>query len=144
MIHTADTALFSEAFPVNPRPFRAALADHLASGGTMTSPHARRILWTLTGIVRGQLFCIDLAENASLHNDHLARLPGRTHAAGVLSAMEIEADGLDTTDTIRQWWSSIASLILFSYGSQGILDACLEWEILHKEYTAGTHAKAAA
>lgn len=88
----------------------------------------------LTAIIRGQLFRIDLMGNAKLHDTHLSRLPGRTHALGVLKAMEIEADGLDTATTCHQWWSSIASLILFSYGNAGIYDSCDEWDSLHRQW----------
>lgn len=136
MAHTEDTAMFCDAFPCNPRPFRTALAKHLEAGGTITGDHAKRILWTLIGIVRGQMVRIDLAGNEALHNDHLARLPGRLIPSQVLVAMEREAEGLDTPDTIRNWWSSIASLILFAYGNEGIYDHCDEWERLRAAYDA--------
>lgn len=134
MHHTADTALFNDAFPCNPRPFRSALAEHLEAGGTMTGDHAKRILFVLIGIIRGQLFRIDLAANAQLHNQHLARMTGRTHAAGVLAAMEREAEGLDTPTTCHQWWTSVASLIVFAYGEDGSLDGCMEWCRLYNEF----------
>ena len=129
-----DTAMFCDAFPCNPRSFRRALAEHLEAGGTMTGDHAKRILWTLTGIVRGQMARIDLAANADLHNRHLARLPGRSHAAGVLAAMESEAEDCDTPTTCRQWWTSIASLIVFAYGEEGVLDQHWEWCRLYNEF----------
>jgi hypothetical protein len=139
-----DTAMFLSAFPCNPRPFRRALAEHLEAGGTMTGDTAKRILWVLVGIIRGQLFRIDLAANESLHNTHLVRMPGRTNAAGVLAAMEIEAEDCDTTTTIRQWWTSVASLILFAYGNEGIYDSCDEWVVLRDAYeSANPHLKAA-
>jgi hypothetical protein len=139
-----DTAMFLNAFPCNPRPFRTALAKHLESGGTMTGDKAKRILFTLVGIIRGQLFHIDLAANADLHNHHLARLPGRTHAAGVLAAMEREAEDCDTPTTCHQWWSSVASLIVFAYGEKGTYDSMEEWTRLHHQWKSNQPAAIAA
>ncbi len=116
---TADTAMFCHAFPCNPRPFLTALRDHLAAGGDIRGDHAKRILWTLIGIVRSQLERIDLGGNACFHRKHLARLDGRTTALGVIAAMEREAEGLDTSFTRHQWHSSIASLIFFAWGHEG-------------------------
>lgn len=126
-----DLALFSNAFPCNPRPFRTALRHFIASGGDITSDHAKRILFTLTGIIRGQLSRIDLAGAAELHRQHLARLPGRDAPLGVLDAMEREAEGFDTRLTTHQWWTSIASLIFFAWGADGTLDLCAEWSRLN-------------
>jgi hypothetical protein len=138
MIPTADTALFCEAFPCNPRPFRTALADHLDDGGLITDEKAKRILHTLTGIVRGQLFRIDLARNADMHHSHLACLPGRSTPEGVLVAMKREADGCGTDATRHQWWTSIASLIFFAYGETGTLDSFEEWGRLHTAWQSET------
>ena len=126
--------MFSNAFPCNPLPFRTALRDYLAAGGNIQSDHAKRILFTLTGIIRGQLARIELDRNAQLHHDHLARLPGRTTPLGVLDAMEAEIPGTGTADTIRNWWTSIASLIFFAYGGEGRLDLCDEWATLKEAF----------
>ena len=140
-----NSAMFYSCFPCNPRPFRTALAEHLKAGGEITDSKSKRILFTLTGIIRGQLARIDLTANAELHYQHLARLPGRHEPQGVLAAMDNEADGLcDTATTIRQWWTSIASLILFAYGDEGSLDLCDEWGRLRDEYEVENPALKAA
>ena len=134
-MHRHSTAMFCNSFPCNPQPFRTALAEHLIAGGSITDSTAKRILHVITAIIRGQLVRIDLAANAELHHQHLARLPGRLTPQGVLDAMLREIEHNNGTDDIkRQWWTSIASLILFAYGDEGRLDLCDEWARLHDEW----------
>lgn len=132
--------MFLDAFPCNPRPFRTALRDYLADGGNIQSDHAKRILFVLVGILRGQLATIDLAVNAGYLHAGCARMPGRDTPLGVLDAMEREAEGLDTHLTIRQWWTSVSSLIFWAYGAEGTLNLCDEWSRLKEAFDAHHHA----
>jgi hypothetical protein len=135
-----DQAMFSDAFPCNPRPFRTALRDYLADGGNLQSDHAKRILFTLTAIIRGQLAHIDLATNATYLHAGCSRMPGRDNPIGVLDAMEAEAEGLDTRLTLQQWWTSISSLIYWAYGAEGELSLCEEWSRLKEAFDAAHYA----
>jgi hypothetical protein len=127
----AHTALFCDAFPCNPRPFLSALRDHLEEGGPIGGDHAKRILYTLVAILRGQLAWIELGVNASFLHRQLSRMPGRDSPLAVIASMEREALGFDTPTTKHQWWSSVASLIFFAWGDQGRLDLGDEWSRLH-------------
>ena len=87
-------------------------------------------------LTRGELVRIDLPGNAGFHRSHLARMPGRTTAEGVLDAMLREAEGLGTRDVCHNWSSSVASLILASYGDSGTLDLWEEYRRLESAYRA--------
>lgn len=140
-----DTALFCTAFPVNPRPFLFALRDYLADGDNdIRNDHAKRILFTLVAILRGQLARIDLTVNASFLHAHLSRMPDRDTPLGVIAAMEREAADRDTPATKHEWWSSVASLIFFAWGSEGTLDMWDEWTRLHDAWQSEESAWLAA
>lgn len=138
-----STAMFANSLPCNPLPFLHGLRAMVLAGEPLTTDVAKRVLWTLLAIVRGQFFGVNLAANASFHREHLARLPGRDTPLGVMDAMLREAEGLGTDDICRNWWSSISSLILFAWGEveaegtdgiHGILDSMTEWVRLHDSW----------
>jgi len=136
------TAMFANSLPCNPLPFLHGLREAALRGEPLTTDAAKRVLWTLLAIVRGQFFGVNLAANASFHREHLARLPGRDTPLGVMDAMLREAEGCCTDDICRNWWSSISSLILFAWGEEaaegddGILCSMNEWTRLHDAWQA--------
>ena len=133
-----DTALFASAFPCNPRPFLTALRDYLAGDdGDIRHDHAKRILYTLVAILRGQLARIDLAGNARFHREDLARMPDRDTPLGVIEAMIRQASHLSTAETRWNWNTDVASLILFAWGDEGTLDMWEEWSRLRDAWQAG-------
>ncbi len=58
-LNRIKTAMFSGAFPCNPKPFAYALAEHF-DAGSIESDDAKQILWVLMAQAYGQLAAIDL------------------------------------------------------------------------------------
>ena len=64
-------AMFSEAFPCNPRPFAIGLEKYVAENGTASikSDDAKQILWILMAQAYGQLAVIDLCDEWNRLNE---------------------------------------------------------------------------
>lgn len=60
--NAADQAMFSDALPVNPRPFAQGLVDLLAEGNSIRSDKVLRVLWILNMQAYGQLATIDMCK----------------------------------------------------------------------------------
>lgn len=60
--HDESMAMFSDAFPCNPRPFLRALGERIEKHGTgfIETDEAKRILWVVLSQAYGQLATIDL------------------------------------------------------------------------------------
>lgn len=116
------TAMFSEAFPCNPRPFALGLKTHLLNNGKMSDPEAKRILFTLTGILVGQLFYISLDD---IHQ-RVEREP--KDPLQVLNQMEedLKTSEFDAT----KWKTPLYHLILAAYGINGDYDSLAQYEQL--------------
>jgi hypothetical protein len=64
-IARCESAMFSPAFPCNPRPFARSLVGYLCaaeSSSAIEDDTAKRLLWVLNAMAYGQLAQIDLCD----------------------------------------------------------------------------------